>query len=39
MAALNDFNDKVGDVLNAYITAPITKKVIFDPTYPKIDIG
>jgi hypothetical protein len=27
MAALNDFNIKVGDVLNAYITAPITKKV------------
>jgi hypothetical protein len=27
MAALNDLNDKVGDVLNAYITAPITKKV------------
>jgi hypothetical protein len=27
MAALNDLNDKVGDVLNAYITAPITEKV------------
>jgi hypothetical protein len=27
MAALNDLNVKVGDVLNAYITAPITKKV------------
>ncbi len=26
-AALNDLNVKVGDVLNAYITAPITKKV------------
>ncbi len=27
MAALNDLHVKVGDVLNAYITAPITKKV------------
>ncbi len=27
IAALNDLNVKVGDVLNAYITAPITKKV------------
>ena len=27
MAALNDPNVKVGDVLNAYITAPITEKV------------
>ncbi len=27
MAALNDLEVKVGDVLNAYITAPITKKV------------
>jgi hypothetical protein len=27
MAALNDRNVKVGDVLNAYTTAPITKKV------------
>jgi len=27
MAALNDLDVKVGDVLNAYITAPITKKV------------
>jgi hypothetical protein len=27
MAALNDLNVKVGDVLNAYITTPITKKV------------
>ncbi len=27
MAALNDLNVKVRDVLNAYITAPITKKV------------
>jgi hypothetical protein len=27
MAALNDLNVKVGDVLNTYITAPITKKV------------
>ena len=27
MAALNDLNVKVGDVLNAYITAPIIKKV------------
>ena len=28
MAALNDPNVKVGEVLNAYITAPITKKVL-----------
>jgi hypothetical protein len=27
MAALNDLQDEVGDILNAYITAPITKKV------------
>jgi hypothetical protein len=27
MAAMNDFSVKVGDVLNAYITAPITEKV------------
>jgi hypothetical protein len=27
IAALNDLDVKVGDVLNAYITAPITKKV------------
>jgi hypothetical protein len=27
MAALNDLNVKVGDVLNAYINAPITKRV------------
>ncbi len=27
MAALNHLNVKVGDVLNAYITAPITEKV------------
>jgi hypothetical protein len=27
MAALNDLNVKVGDVLNAYITAPIIEKV------------
>jgi len=27
MAVLNDLEVKVGDVLNAYITAPITKKV------------
>jgi hypothetical protein len=27
MAALNDLNVKVGDILNAYITAPITEKV------------
>jgi hypothetical protein len=27
MAALNDLNVEVGDVLNAYITAPITEKV------------
>jgi hypothetical protein len=27
LAALNDLNVKVGDALNAYITAPITKKV------------
>jgi hypothetical protein len=26
LAALNDLNVKVGDVLNAYITAPMTKK-------------
>ena len=26
IAALNDFEVKAGDVLNAYITAPITKK-------------
>jgi hypothetical protein len=27
MAALNDLNIKVGDVFNAYITAPTTKRV------------
>ena len=27
IAALNDLEVKVGDVLNAYITAPITEKV------------
>jgi hypothetical protein len=27
MAALNDLEVKIGDVLNAYITAPVTKKV------------
>ena len=27
MAALNDLEDKVGNVLNTYITAPVTKKV------------
>ncbi len=27
VAALNDLNVEVGDVLNTYITAPITKKV------------
>ena len=27
LAALNDLEVKVGDVLNAYITAPITEKV------------
>ena len=27
IAALNDLEIKVGDVLNAYITAPITEKV------------
>jgi hypothetical protein len=27
MAALNDLEVKVGDVLNAYITVPITEKV------------
>jgi hypothetical protein len=27
LAALNNLNPKVGDVLNAYITAPITKKI------------
>ncbi len=40
MAALNDLNIKVGDVLNAYITAPITKKVwtILGPKFG-IDTG
>jgi hypothetical protein len=35
MAALNDLNVKVGDVLNAYITAPITKKVwtVLEPEF------
>ena len=27
MAALNDLEVKVGDVINAYITTPITEKV------------
>jgi len=27
IAALNDLEVKIGDVLNAYITAPITEKV------------
>jgi hypothetical protein len=27
MAALNGLNVKVGDILNAYITAPITEKI------------
>ena len=27
IAALNDLEVKVGDILNAYITAPITEKV------------
>jgi hypothetical protein len=27
MAALNDLEVKIGDVLNAYITAPVTEKV------------
>ena len=27
MAALNDLEVKVGDVLNAYVTAPVTEKV------------
>ena len=27
MAALSDLNVRVGDALNAYITAPITEKV------------
>jgi hypothetical protein len=40
MAALNDLNVKVGDVLNAYITAPITEKVwtVFGPEFG-IDAG
>ncbi len=40
LAALNDLNVKVGDVLNAYITAPITKKVqtILGPEFG-IDTG
>ncbi len=40
MAALNDLNDKLGDVLNAYITAPITKKVwtVLGPEF-SIDAG
>jgi hypothetical protein len=41
MAALNDLNVKVGDVLNAYIsTAPITKKVwiVLGPEFD-IDAG
>jgi hypothetical protein len=40
MAALNDLNVKVGDVLNAYITAPITEKVwtVFRPEFG-IDAG
>ncbi len=35
MAALNDLNVKVGDVLNAYITAPITEKVwaVLEPKF------
>jgi hypothetical protein len=40
MAALNDLNVKVGDVLNAYLTAPITKKVwtVLGPEFD-IDAG
>jgi hypothetical protein len=37
MAALNDLNVKVGDVLNAYITAPINEKV-WTVLGPKIGI-
>ncbi len=35
MAALNDLNVKVGDVLNAYITAPISEKVwrVLEPEF------
>jgi hypothetical protein len=40
MAALNDLNVKVGDVLNTYITALITKKVwtVLEPEFG-IDAG
>ncbi len=40
MAALNDLKVKVGDVLNAYITAPITKKLwtVLGPAFG-IDAG
>jgi hypothetical protein len=40
MAALNDLNVKVGDILNRYITAPITKKVctVLGPEFG-IDVG
>ncbi len=40
MATSNDLNVKVGDVLNAYITAPITEKVwtLFRPEFG-IDTG
>jgi hypothetical protein len=40
MAALNYLNVKVGDVLNAYITAPITEKVwtVLEPEFG-IDAG
>jgi hypothetical protein len=40
MAALNDLNVKVGGVLNAYITAPITEKVwtVLGPEFD-IDAG
>ncbi len=39
-AALNDINVQVGDVLNAYITAPITEKVwtVLGPEF-SIDAG
>ncbi len=35
LAALNDLQVKVGDVLNVYITAPVTEKVwtIFGPEF------
>jgi hypothetical protein len=40
MATLNDLHVKVGNVLNAYITAPITKKVwtVLGPEF-SVDAG